>query len=138
MTKPSDFILTTDYATLKNDNKGSVSITLPSAILIPAAGIYSQSASIPIGVRGSSFRSRISSTKRTEQFVTNTVVYSYSSGATVIGSPTNYDIFVTVTRANPTSLTLSVTIPNGFADPMSVTGLAQTITANVATFLPPF
>lgn len=138
MTRPSLFNINSDFATLKNDNKGAVSITLPGSILIPASGIYAQSASIAIGVRGSSFRSRISSTKRPEQFVTNTVIYSYSTGAIVSGSPSNYDIFVTVTRADPSNLTLSVTIPNGYNAPMSVSGLAQTITANVATFLPPF
>ena len=139
MTKPSNFTLSSDYATLKNDATGTLSVTLPSGVVIPAATVYTQTDTISIGTPGASYRSRVNSTKRTQWLISKSIIYSYSSGATIPPSVSvNYDIFVSIVKQSSTQVVLRVSIPNAYTDPMTVSGLAQTVTAHVATFLPPF
>jgi len=138
MTKPENFILNSDYATLKNDGSTTLSVTLPDTLSIPPSTTYSISATASLGVAGASTRQRISSTKNAIQYITKSVVYSYTSGATVIGEPFVYwSIFVFINRRTSDSVDLTVFIPNQYGNTMNITGLSQTITAKVATFLPP-
>lgn len=137
MTKPSNFILNTDYATLKNDADGYVSVALPSSLNIAAATTYSTSSSITLGVAGSDIRQRISTSKDNIWYTSRSILYASSSGATVSGSPSSYDVVVTVSRTAPTTITLTVFIPNPYGSTMTITGLSQVISAYVATFIPP-
>lgn len=133
--KPEDFILTTDYATLKNDAVTSLSIVLPSSVIISAAGTAMYSATATAGSAGSSIRTQIMSTKDNKWFTMNTVNYVYFSGASPGG---NYVVYVSLSRTSATTIRLLVSIPNKTGSTMTITGLSQTITADIATFLPPF
>jgi len=137
MTKPESFIATTDYATLKNDDTDILFVTLPSSAIIPAADIITFTQDKAIGVASASIRSMINSSKDNIRYVSNTIAYS-QAGGTVGGSPTNYEIYVTVHRVSDNIVRLSCFIPNPYGSTLSITGLSQTIVANVATFLPPF
>lgn len=137
--RPEEFIINSDYATLKNDNSGSLSITLPNTLNIPGNTVYSTSSTITLGVQGSSVRARIMSTKDNNWYALNSVVpYIYTSGAVVSGSSVGYNVFVSLTRIDATTLRLLVTIPNNYGTTMAISGLAQTITGVVATFIPPY
>lgn len=136
--KASDFIQTSDYATLKNDAKTTLTVTLPATASIGASSVGTWTSTTTVGVPGSSIRARISSSVGSTVYMMNTVAYSSSTGATVSGMPIGYDIYATVHRVSATQVRLSVFIPNPYGDTMNITGLARTITAVIATFLPPF
>lgn len=139
MTKPESFIINSDYATLKNDATTTLSVTIPNSLSLAGVSIYTLTDTVTIGQRGSSIRSRIHSTMRDQWFVANQVTYSYMSGAThPLWGDLNYDIYVTVNRTSSTQLSLIVTILNGYDEPITINGAGQTITAKVATFLPPY
>lgn len=140
MTKPKDFIMSSDYATLKNDNSGRLSVTLPSSLNIPAATVQTYTDTVTMGVAGGALRARINSSKGDGWHAYPVVVYSSSTGGSLPSFPgidIAYDIFVNVHRTSPTQVRLTVAIPNGWGETLSITGLSQTITAHVATFLPP-
>lgn len=137
--KPQDFIAISDFATLKNDNKGSITLTLPSSLSVAAASTASITSSLTIGAPGSSFRSRIIASVDNISYVATNVGYGRTSGATVSGFPVGYEVFVSVHRTSPTELSLIAFIPNPYGSTLSIkSGLAGTITAYVATFLPPY
>lgn len=136
---PEDYILNSEYATLKNDTSGTLSVTLPNTLAIAAGGVATFTDTITLGVAGSSVRSRIMSTKDNNWLSMNSVLpYIYQSGATVSGTSQGYYVYVSANRVSPTEIRLLVTIPNNYGANMTISGLAQTITARVTTFLPPF
>lgn len=138
MTKPQNFILSTDYAALKNDGKATLSVTLPSSIVIPASTTQTWTSTVDVGTAGASIRSRITSTKDGLTWFGNTVSYYYSTGSTVGGFSADYFIYVSVSRVGATSVQLTVFMPNQYGSSMTVSsGLARTITAVFATFIPP-
>ena len=135
MTKPSNFIMNTDYATLKNDAKGTLTVVLPASTSVAGATVASWTDTITIGEPGSSIRARIMSTKNNVVYCVNSVGYAYSTGGS--GPGTDYLIYATVLRISPTQIRLSVLIPNQYGSTQNITGLSQTISATVATFIPP-
>ena len=137
MTKPQRFILTTDYATLKNDATGTISVTLPSSASIGAASTSSWTTALTIGESGSSFRARITSSAGGGSFVGNSVVYISTSGASLSGSSIGFDLYIAVHRTSSTELSLTAFIPNPYGSTLTINNLSRTITASVATFLPP-
>lgn len=137
MNNSENFILTSDFATLKNDALGTISVTIPNVTSIPAATVYSWSNEIVIGAVGSSVRAVIYSSKDIRKFYSTTVFFSYMGG-TVSGSPTSVDIFCYLHRTSKTTLRLTCFLQNPYGSTMTITGLSQTVTANFATFLPPF
>jgi hypothetical protein len=135
---PENYIITTDYATIKNDAIGSMTINLPSSVSIPSRGMATYSSDITIGTVGSSMRSAIynSSTNR-YQYATQTL-YIYTSGAVNGGFAVGYDLYATVFRIDATTVRLGVFIPNPYNSTLTINSLGQTITAELATILPPF
>lgn len=137
--KPQEFIATSDYATLKNDSEGVISLTLPNSLNVAAGSTASLTSSLTIGTPGSSFRSRIVGSVNNVSYVATNVGYGRTSGATVSGFSVGYEVFVSVHRTSPTQLSLIAFIPNPYGATLAITsGLAGTVTAYVATFLPPY
>lgn len=134
---PENFILDTDYTTLKNDALVSIALSLPNIINIPAGQLYSNSVTTNVGVQGASIRSNIISTKNNIRYQSNNVYYLNCPGGSIPGSPVGYDLYISVHRVSATEARVTATIPNAYGAALSITGLAQTITANIATFLPP-
>lgn len=134
--KPERFILTTDYATLKNDASAILSVTVPSSVTVAGNGVYSISSSASIGQIGASERSQIVSSKIGEVYSANIVVI-YRWG-TESGLPAIYDINVDLSRTDANTLTLSATIMNPYSTTLQCESGSETFTAYVATFLPPF
>ena len=58
MTKPSNFILHSNYATLKNNANGSLSVTIPNGSSIGANQTRTFSTDIALGKSGGSLRAR--------------------------------------------------------------------------------
>lgn len=136
MTKPDNFILNSDYATLKNDAISSISLTLPSSTTVGARSVRIFSTDLEIGVAESSLRVRMMTTKDNIWRPLSTVSYVYPTGSSISGDP-SYLLYLCVNRVSPTTIRLSAFIPNQYPSTATITGLSQTITAYVATFLPP-
>lgn len=132
---PSQFIITSDYATLKNDATGQLSVTVPSSVVVGAGSTFSTSSSIEIGVAGASERSQIHSSKTGQYYVGNMldIIKNGNAGGTAL-----YDVFVDLSRTGPTTLTMTATIFNPYGVTLTGESGAETFTADVATFLPPF
>lgn len=136
MTKPSSFILTTDYPTIKNDNSGSFSITIPASQAIATGTAYEQEVTKTIGTASSLLRITAKSSLDGREFSGNSFMSIGYGDITPYGS-TPYNIMIDVYRKSSTVIAVHVYIPN--LTPVTLTtGAAETITIKVATFLSPF
>lgn len=139
MTKPNNFILNTDFATLKNDDTASVDLAITSAS--PALNYgenYTYSNTVDVGTINASIRCQI----RTS--LAPTVIYSspqmqITLRATIAGGVQDYPATVFVTRTDANTITIKCNI-YGYAvgQTVQITGGFQTITADISTFLSPF
>ena len=138
MSKPENFILSTDYPTLKNDGNSSISITIPASITITAAEGYWQSTeSITVGSIGSFIRPTIKSSRNNKEYVVRNL-YELGTASSPVGA--NYYIIIDVYRKNSTTMEVSVFIPNNLypATTLVTENITETITVKLATFLSPF
>ena len=138
MTKPENFIQTTDYATLKNDDRGTMQLVMPTNLLILTTSSYTFETFLNVGTRNASVRVRMKSDRYTGEWaVGNSLVTRITYNMPPIG--TFDDPFVaTVERVSPSTLRLYLTISNNTPYPVTTTGPTQTITAEIRTFLSPF
>lgn len=147
---PENFMLTTDFATLKNDDSATITITVPPNIVVPPSGTftYSTSTSVKVGTKAASLRTRMGSTRvsATRRFVTpflnttghGSVVVTGSGGGTF---PTQYSIYAFVSRTSPDTVTAYAVIQNSFGSPNATLvcdGVTETFTFELSTFLSPF
>lgn len=132
MTKPSRFILNTDYATLKNDATDTLSVTLPSSITL-AQGSANRviRAEKVFGSPSSGWSVIWESTK-----------YAYAlCGASIqiACKQDGYDAFVMGNLFREgNKFVLEVTIPSSSWASTTYTQLGQTITAKVQALIDPF
>lgn len=136
MTKPESFILTTDYATLKNDAKTTLTITLPGSQNITAGNTLLLTATATIGVAGASERAQIYSSKLTYYWAGNIV--SIARDGLVGGSPSSYNTVAELYRSSATQVTAQVSIFNPYAGTLTTEAVDEVFTFAVATFIPPF
>jgi hypothetical protein len=137
MPVPGNFISTTDYATFKNDNHTSSSVTFLGSINIGGAATYSQTLNIAIGQTGAINRIQISSSKDSNRRY-STLSLSYSRNGSSGGSPASYTITVFVSRTSNTNLTLTVYVANPYNTTLTTEGTNETFNFYVDTFIPPF
>lgn len=140
MTKPSNFILSTDYATYKNDAVGQVSLVIPASIVIAPNTSYTATQSVTLGTRGAPARTFINHSAEPTRWHIAPQIQVVASGIDSISGARDYFYYVYITRTSPTSVTLNIEIPNlAFgAGNLTTESLARTVTVNVATFIPPF
>ena len=143
MTKPSNFIQTSDYASLKNDNKGTISLYLGTSPNLNFNQEYVYESFLDIGTVNASIRNQI----YTDAFpndIWNSPQIGISLEATIYNgltpiavSPLNTTAYIE--RVSPTRVRL-VAVIYGIAAGYTtkVTGKFQTVTCNVVTFLSPF
>lgn len=137
MTKPSRFILNTDYATLKNDATGSGSVVVPGSTNVAGNSSVSYSTDITIGAQGAFTRGRIRSSKEGSRWIVANAI-GYIRTGTTLGSPATYDIFAFLWRPDATTLRLQVHIQNPYSSTLTTASGDETIDFYVNTFLPPF
>lgn len=144
MTKPEDFILSTDYATLKNDATGITTVSIPASQVIPASigpnGSYLEYHSdLEIGTIGALTRIQISSTKDSNAiYATRTADYG-RTGSTPSGPGiSSYSVDAFLYRISPTTVRCQVYILNQYPEPLTTEAGVETITFYVNTFLAPY
>lgn len=136
MTKPENFTLTTDYATLKNDATTTLTLTLPGSLSIAAGNSYLLTTTASVGAAGASERSQIRSSKWTYDWLGN--ILSVAQDGLIGGSPANYLTVAELYRSSATQVTAQVSIRNPYAGTLSTVAGDETFTFYVSTFLPPF
>ena len=137
MNDPNNFIVSTDFATIKNDDSDNTpSVTIPSSVVVAANSIYTQTSIVTVGSAVSNIRARIKSSKDGRWVVgaSLSMLRVGSSG----GVPAFYDTLVTVTRESATQVRLTAFIRNGDIYPLTAVSGAETFSAEVSTFLSPF
>lgn len=137
MNNPAKFILSTDFATLKNDASASISITVPGSFTVSGSTVWSSSQDITLGQTAASIRGRVRSSKNPLLYLNNSAVSYARNGSDSFG-PVIYDLLATITRVNPTTLRLTVSIRSPYGTNMTTESGAETITFWVSTFLSPF
>ena len=137
MSKSENFITNTDFATLKHDASGNVSVVVPGSINIASGSYWQSTSDLVIGTKGSVIRARISSTRDNKQIVSHNLFETVSASSP--GGATYY-VAVDIYRINPTTVRLSVYIPNIIfpAQTLITNASGETITAHISTFLSPF
>ena len=142
MTKPSNFIQNSDYATLKNDGNNTVSFTIPGSIAIPSSGTYSYSATydVIVGSNGAVTKTFINSSVDSTKWFFTPQLQIVATGVDSVAGVVDYDYFVYITRVNATTSRMNVLIPNdgGTGGTLTTETTARTITVKVSSFLPPF
>lgn len=129
----SSFILSSDFATLKNNANGSGSITVLALITIPTDGIYYY-VDVNIGTSGAIARGRIRSSQAANKWlVANAVDYNRTGP-----NGDTYSIFAFMWRPSATVLRFQVAIPNPYNAAFTASATAETIDFYANTFLPPF
>lgn len=140
MTKPENFILTTDYATLKNDAIGQMVLSITSGVTIASLSSYTYETFLDIGQINAGVRGYIGTTKFADLYA----VFNGSFDVRILtrynttGNPTTELYLTTILeRISPTRLRLYCQVGNPFAFSITVMD-SQTVTFELATFLSPF
>lgn len=137
MPKAESFILSTDFATLKNDAAASTSVTAPGSATVVGGSYVEYHSDLNIGVVGSLTRIQVSSSKNSNSIQVTRFVAGSRTGV-VLGSPAAYGIYAFVYRLDSDTLRCQVYIPNPYADSLTTEAGDETFTFYVNTFLPPY
>lgn len=139
MSKPSQFITSSDFPTLKNDgNTGTtalpdVTVTVPASITIPGGSYLEYHTDVTIGSAGAITTARISSSKDSNVWYrAQFVVY------TRFGADGFYSVGAFIHRINSTQIRCHAYIPNPNSTNTRGETTAETITFHLNTFIPPF
>lgn len=137
MPKPSLFTATTDFPTLKNDIvKAGVTVTIPADVIILGDQVAEFYTDVAIGSQGALSSCRISSSKDSNWYRAQLVVYT-RTGVTFDG-PTSYPIAAFVWRTSTTNLRCQIQILNMYNIPLACEPTPETISFHINTFVPPF
>lgn len=136
MTKPSQFAMHSGYATLKNNDNGTISLTIPSGSTVGASATRAFTADIVLGKAGGSIRAR--GKINTGAWMPCPAILIYMNeeipdyGTGIIQNPhTAYLRWV-----NATTIRLQVDVQN-YAPATLYIRSAYTVTFKINTFLPP-
>lgn len=134
MTRINRFIFHSDFATLKNDDKNTLTLVLPNNISIAGAGgSYTQSVSLAIGKPISQVRSLISTSRNGKFYPAPAINIAFDYGSSLPGvTGVAY-----ISRVG-NQIRLNMHILNPYNEPITLNGVGQTITARVSTYLNPF
>jgi len=137
MTKPGRFVLSTDYATLKNDASTSTTITIPASQVIAAGSQYIVTSDVVVGQTNAGLRGQISSSKDSNKRYLGTYQSRVRSGL-ITGFPATYDLNVYAARLSSNTVRVTVTVFNPYSDPLTTATGDETFTIYLTTFLSPF
>lgn len=135
--QPEEFILTTDYATLKNDDSGTFQLVVPGSMAILSGGFYSNTSNVTLGFKSANTRSQINSSRSSTIWTAASQV-DFARTGTVLGSPSPYSLFTMINRVGDNTIEISVLIFNNNANTLTTQSGAETITFDIRTFLSPF
>ena len=135
--KPSSFIMTSDFATIKNDDVGTATVTMPGSVSVAGSGSVSYVSDITIGSLGGISLARIQSSKNSNKWLCGSVVRFTRTGV-ASGSPAPYAVMVFCRRTSATVVRLEAYISNPYS--VTLTGEAgdEVFNLYISTYLTPF
>jgi hypothetical protein len=132
--QPENFIINSDYATLKNDSIAvTATVSVPASVAVGTNGTLEYHTDISAGTAGASVRCRIRSSKFGSRWMA-TPQMSYSR----LGSAGPYSLVAFVYVVSPGVIRCSVNMQNPSGVPMTTEAGVETIDFSVSTFIPPF
>lgn len=145
MSKPEQFILNTDFSTLKNDDTAEYTFTITGSKVIAASAPYSftQTETFNVGeATGATQRVQIETSLEPNQWYSGSALQYIANGTYSVSGPTQYPTQIVVYRTSSTQVTVLVLIPNQGgpfgAGSLTTESTTRTVRIRVATFLPPF
>jgi hypothetical protein len=145
MTKPSNFILNSDYSTLKNDDSAEYSFTITGSKVIAASPPYSfiQTETFDVGASlGATQRVQIETSLEPDKWYSGSALQYIANGTYSASGPTQYPTQMVVYRTSSTQVTVLVLIANQGgpfgAGSLTTEATTRTVRIRVATFIPPF
>ena len=118
---PQSFIMTTDFATVKNDDYEPATATLPGSTIIAGNGYYENHADVYIPEASATIKGRIQSNKNSDRWMVCNAISMYRFG-TVLGFGALYSVDAFFWRISPNTVRCQILIQNPYSDPL--TGVA--------------
>lgn len=138
MTKPSNFIQNSDYASLKNDARNTFTLSITDSGTLAYGASKTYESVLTIGTINSGLRCQMKSSLSADIWCSSSILASVTVTATPGGAFT-FDLPVVIERISPTQIKMkAVFFSYGAGATMRITGGYQTITTDVVTFLSPF
>lgn len=137
MSKPSNFIMSSDYASVGSDGSGTITVTIPAnTVITPAEYDYSVVGTANIGSKsGGNFRCVASSSKGSGYFY-GTAFWTLGQGwaGAPINSAVPYNTRINIYRTSPTQIAVRATVINNLYPAATLTTSAQAETITVKLF----
>lgn len=137
MTNPSNFILNTDYATLKNSGSGSGTVVIPGSVSVPGNSYYETHTDITLGQAGAVTRSRIRSNKENNTWRIGGATDGFRTGINS-ANPATYDVYCFVWQPSPNVIRFTALIQNPYSTVLTGATGNEIIDFYTNTFIPPF
>lgn len=136
MTKPESFSYISDFPSLKNDGKTTLTVTLPGSSVIAGGATLSLTATATLGTAGATERTQIYSSKLVYYWVGPALeIAREGSYAGVLGT---YYTTAELYRSSATQVTALVYIANTSGSTLTTEAGDETFTFDVASFIAPF
>ena len=133
-TQPENFIINSDFATLKNDTvAATATVTVPGSVSVPSGGSMEWHQDIPAGTKGAAIRCRIRSSKFGSRWMASPQVTMTRNG-----SGGFYTLVAYVYLVSPGVLRCSASLYNTTGAAMTTEAGTETIDFSISTFIPPF
>lgn len=136
MVKPSNFNMHSGYATMKNDDDGTLTVTFPSSTVV--ASVSSVTSDLTIGTINASSRVRVASSKEGNIYYTGAQMVVLRNGTIATPGDSPYTLAAYLTRINATTIRATAVISNPYGVNMTSESGAETFTFEIDTFLSPF
>ena len=135
----SKFIYSSDFPTLKNDNTGDTSVTVPASFAVAGSGSWESHSGLNIGVQGSiaALRIKVEVNGISAGWVSAQWLPIDTIGVNS-GSPAPYSIYAFVWRPSAGVLRFQVFIPNPYGSTLTTDANTTVLTFHAETFIPPF
>jgi hypothetical protein len=95
--------MSSDFASLKNDDGVTVSVTVPGGQVVGASSKFTVSTDVTVGTKNAAIRAQVTSSKFSGATYVTHQIYFLRSG-TVTGLAATYDVYAYVTRPDATTL----------------------------------
>lgn len=135
--KAEKFIMSTDFATIKNDSDvATTTLTVPGSQNVAGASLKSWSEDIVIGTVNAPMTFYLKHSANNKYY--NCFVLDYIATGTVSGSSATYDVGIFVYRLNTTTVRLTASIYNPYGTTLTTEATSRTVSLYVRTYLTPF
>lgn len=133
MAKIDDFIINTDFGTLKNDGNATATITIPAGVVVPEWQKWLTSVNVKAGGKGSSVQASFFDPSYPDREFLGSSMQLMQHGSI------RYDVFIYLTRTTTEYVTINALIWNSYGGGSITTASpAKTITVKLTTFKSPF